>query len=219
MAKIEKKQAVGAPAKPATSGIKQPVALVDDPNGDAVNALVEKLGMNGIGKTLFDHNRYSTLATLIALVLFVVVKGYQPRTKDPFFPKYSATIAQIQAEHDSYVQQCQNDIAASKKRVDDMKPRVQDAAKKLVDQEKQAGGFIASLLAIAAPFTGPFAPVVLAAAGVITAGFAADGARKSAIAQAAVGAATDAGAPNPADAQAALLNAAGQLAQAIANIK
>jgi len=183
--------------------LKKVVALHEDDkssgNADGLNALLESLGASGISKTLLDHNRYTTIAAVLAITLFAVVKGYQPTTIDPFHPLHRQTAATITAEHDQIVAGLKSQIEASKKRVADMGPRVELAAQQIATQEKEIGTLIGTVATVAAPFAGPFAPVVLALTGMVAAGFAADGARKASQVTASVDAAKAASDPPPDD--------------------
>jgi len=167
------------------------VAVKDDSNGngtsasnpDPINALIESLGLNGFTKTTLDHNRFTSLGVMLAIALVGIVKKYQPTGDDPIYPPGKATAAMIQQEVDAKVADFQNQINQSKQDVANMQVQVEIAQAKIEQQKQEIGAVISAVAAVGAPFAGPFAPVVLGAAGLITAGLGADTLRKSSQAQ------------------------------------
>jgi hypothetical protein len=166
--------------------LKNVVAVSDDdtgtgaqtPNPDPVNALIEKLGLNGITKTTLDHNRWTSLGVTLGVLLIGIVKGLQPTTNDPFYPGQKATVATIKSEHDQIVADLNNKIAQSKKDVADMQVKVEIVEKQIEQDNQQLAAVVSTIGTAAAPLTGPFAPVVLAGVGLAVAGLSADTIRK-----------------------------------------
>ncbi len=158
-------------------------ASANTPNPDPINALVEKLGLNGFFKSALDHNRYFTLSVIIAIIMAAVaMRGLEPTADDPLVPGAKATEQMLKTELAVYVNQRTAEIDAIHKEVADMQVKVAAAQNEIVQENAEIASVINTIAAAAAPAAGPYAPLILAVTGLVTAGLGADSVRKTSLA-------------------------------------
>lgn len=179
---------IAAKGASVATTLKNVVAVGDDDGAssgaatsspDLLNSLVESLNLNGFTKSTLDHNRFTSIAVVLAVVLIGIVKIWQPTVEDPYNKGHYVTVAAIKTEHDQLVAQYQSNITQDQKDLTDMLTKVNAALQQLQAENQELGSVISAVATIAAPFAGPFAPVVLAAAGLVTAGLGFDTVRKT----------------------------------------
>jgi len=162
------------------------VPAPDPGDGDLVNWVIEALGLNGLPKTLLDHNRYLFLAIVAALYVVFTMGWDQPTVSDPFATcdpcaKKMVTESQLKAELSEYVsktnQQIQ-DIKADLKLKQSLYAKATDDIDVKTEQIQSLLKTLDTLATAAAPAAGPYAPLVTGVAGLLTSGLFLDNRRK-----------------------------------------
>jgi len=156
------------------------------PQNDIWSNFVTSVGGNGILKTLFDHNRFASLAVIGFIALVAWFYGTSPTINSPIpgANGVRVTAAELQADLATYVSLKKTEIANIQADMDQRKQQVNAAfAQYQAEQAKLATlvNTVTSLLS-AVPGAAPFMPLLTIGAGLLTAGFAADGARKTTLA-------------------------------------